>query len=300
MPHKHRRSKTSQADGPQFELPPTVLAKSLPATAKLDSKPNSTTTSTDGKKAEQNAKRKSKNSPEHDTPKSFSRLLQFQKTGRYPSGLDDGKPPPSRKRKRNDTTTTSAPPPPRPTILPGERLSSFSARVDAALPISGLITKHPSRTRTDPVPGLKVRKTKLERRMQKMYDEWRTADARLKERRIAAVEEVEDDDDDAPPTTTKKRKSKRTRRNGGNNNDDDDDPWAHLLALRNEPARRALNDVVQAPPQLTHVPKPRLGTANGIPKAAGSLRRREELGSVRKGVVEGYRALMEGRRGGSV
>ena len=188
MPHKHRRSRTSQSDGPQFELPPTILAKPLPttATAKLDSKSNSTTTSTERKKTKQKAKRKAKKSPEDDTPKSFSRLLQFQKTGRYPSGLDDGKPPPSKKRKRGDTATSTSPSE-KPTILPGEHFSSFSARVDAALPISGLITKHPSRTRNDPVPGLKVRKTKLERRMQKMYDEWRVADARVKEKKLAAL-----------------------------------------------------------------------------------------------------------------
>jgi hypothetical protein len=294
MPHKHRRSKTSQADGCKFELPPTILAKPLPATTKQDSKSNSTV-STDRK---HKVKRKPKKSAEDDTPKSFFRLLQFQKTGRYPSGLDDGKPPPSKKRKRDDTTT-SAPAPPKPTILPGERLSTFSARVDAALPVSGLITKHPSRTRTDPVPGLKVRKTKLERKMQKMYDEWREADARIKERRLAALEEVEGDDDDVLSTLkkpTKKRKFKRARRSG--NDDDDGDPWAHLLTLRNEPPRRALNDVVQAPPQLTTTPKPKLSAAaDGVPKTAGSLRRREELSSVRWGVVEGYRMLIERRRG---
>lgn len=30
-----------------------------------------------------------------------------------------------------------------------------------------------------------------------------------------------------------------------------------------------------------------------MPKASGSLRRREELGIVRRSVIEGYRAMME-------
>jgi len=32
-----------------------------------------------------------------------------------------------------------------------------------------------------------------------------------------------------------------------------------------------------------------------VPKASGSLRRREELGEVRKSVVEGYRQMMKDR-----
>ncbi|KAI9785355.1 MAG: hypothetical protein M1839_000373 [Geoglossum umbratile] len=314
MPHKHRRSKAAQEDGSQFELPPTALAKPLPAATKSASKPNPGPSSS---KVRKKAKRKPKNRLEDDdTPKAFSRLLQFQKTGRYPSGLDDGQPAArSKKRKRSDTS--SAPPPPipapKPTILPGERLSSFSARVDAALPLSGLVSKHASRTRGDPVPGVRAHRTKLERRMHKMYDEWRAADARMKEKRFAALEEEEgegegdgdgDGDEEGPVgdfSTTKKqakkRKSKRARRTGVGGDESDGDPWAQLLTLRNEPVRRALNDVVQAPPQLT-IPKPRLSALAGVPKAAGSQRRREVLGSVRKDVVEGYRALMEGRRSG--
>ncbi|KAI9856425.1 MAG: hypothetical protein M1813_009080 [Trichoglossum hirsutum] len=334
MPHKHRRSKGSHQDVSQFELPPSTLATPLPV-AKPNSKSSTTvrlesTTSNatvDRRKARLRAKRKAKKSREDDTPKAFSRLLQFQKTGRHPSGLDDGivtKPSANKKRKRDDTgssttTTATAAPPAKqpssaapkthaiPTILPGERLADFSARVDAALPVSGLISKHPSRTRTDPVPGLRVRKTKLERRMQKMYDEWRVADARIKEKRLAALEEEEeeeDDDDDgaravyggdlSTATTKKKRKSKRARRTGGSSSDED--PWASLLTTHNEPTRRSLHDVVQAPPQLTHKPKQKLApvaaAVDGVPKAAGSLRRREELGGVRRGVVERYRALM--------
>ncbi|KAH0536841.1 hypothetical protein FGG08_006303 [Glutinoglossum americanum] len=324
MPHKHRRSKASREDNSQFELPPSTLAKPLTATksdSKSRSKSTNTLTTTDRKKTKSIAKRKAKKSGEDDTPKAFSRLLQFQKTGRYPSGLDDGttKPFASKKRKRDNTDSKTTPtanqapsgtpaaPPilPIPTILPNEPLSHFSARVDAALPVSGLITKHPSRARSDPVPGLKVRKTKLERRMQKMYAEWRVADARIKEQRAAALEEAEDDDDEvgyndglSSALTKKKRKSKRVRRNNASASDDED-PWAHLRATRNEPIHRSLHDVVQAPPQLTHLPKQKLKSGallDGVPKAAGSLRRREELGGLRRGVVEGYRALMERRR----
>ena len=57
---------------------------------------------------------------------------------------------------------------------------------------------------------------------------------------------------------------------------------------------------MQAPPQLTVVPKRRFKErteVDDVPRSVGSLRKREELGEVRRGVVEGYRRLMEGRRG---
>jgi hypothetical protein len=65
-----------------------------------------------------------------------------------------------------------------------------------------------------------------------------------------------------------------------------------------------LNDVVQAPPTFTKVPKDKFKVRGArvevedVPKASGSLRRREELGSVRRSVVEGYRAMMKERTKG--
>jgi hypothetical protein len=64
-----------------------------------------------------------------------------------------------------------------------------------------------------------------------------------------------------------------------------------------------LNDIVQAPPTFSKIPKEKfkVGVAGGaaevgdVPKASGSLRRREELGEVRRSVVEGYRQMMKNR-----
>jgi hypothetical protein len=56
---------------------------------------------------------------------------------------------------------------------------------------------------------------------------------------------------------------------------------------------------VQAPPTFSRVPKEKFRTlgarveVDDVPKASGSLRRREELGELRKSVVEGYRAMMK-------
>jgi hypothetical protein len=53
---------------------------------------------------------------------------------------------------------------------------------------------------------------------------------------------------------------------------------------------------VLAPPSFLSIPrekfKVRRGGVDDVPNASGSLRRREELGEVRRSVVEGYRAMM--------
>ena len=62
-----------------------------------------------------------------------------------------------------------------------------------------------------------------------------------------------------------------------------------------------LNDVVQAPPAFTKVPKEKFQVrgarveVENVPRASGSLRKREELGSVRRSIVEGYRQMMKER-----
>lgn len=243
--------------------------------------------------------------------------MAYQTTGRkIPSGLDDGKTKKQgKKRKREETAENPVKPEAKssdtiPKIQPGERMSEFAARVDVALPVSGLIGKG-QRKGKDPL-GLKVKQTKLERRMQKMQKEWREVEAKRKERLEEAEEEAEEEEGEPRPGLTaaygsgmKNSKKAKRRKVLGEESGDDDDPWAVVKAARNEKANGlvGLHDVVQAPPQFTKVPQEKFRVKNGakvdvadVPTTAGSLRRREELGEARRSIVEGYRKMMQGKR----
>ena len=188
-------------------------------------------------------------------------------------------------------------------------MSDFSARVDAALPVSGLIGKGRK------VEGIKERKTKMEKRMHRMQAEWREMEARRKEREEELrdedlVEESDGGDKTAggAPGKGKASKKKGKRREAGDD-ESDDDPWAAIAAKKNDDVVGkglvGLHDVVQAPPQFSKMPREKFKVRDGagvrvgdVPGKAGSLRRREELGEARRRVVEGYRRLMGERREG--
>ncbi|KAI1002105.1 hypothetical protein K3495_g6096 [Podosphaera aphanis] len=308
MPHKHTRR--GEIDKSTIDLPPTQIAKPLPVSKSAAANGIFTSTLDNGERS--NKKRKRKNVNEDDTPKAFLRLMAFQEGKKLPKGLDDGLKATKSKKKRQlaKDDENQAPQAPVhtqiPSIRPGEKMSEFSARVDAALPVSGLINKS-TRGKKDPL-GLKMGRTKTERRMQKMYDEWRIEDARRKEKRLEIAELAEEEEMDengqvqwkldmpmlAPKRGKKNKKGKR-KRLIGEVDDGEDDPWAKIKKDRNE-IRPGLHDVVQAPLTITKLPKEKLkvrGAAvkvGNIPKASGSLRRREELNEIRKSIVEGYRA----------
>jgi hypothetical protein len=245
--------------------------------------------------------------------------MSFWEGKRLPKGLDDGVRP-TKKQKRAEAQNAAASKDPVaisqaaqaqnieiPKILPGERMSEFSARVDAALPISGLINKTVQGGK-DPL-GLKVARTKKEKKMHRMYEEWREQDRKLKEKKQEALElaEAEEDDDEGGVKwkidmeishQKRKKKAKKTKALGEVDDGDDDDPWAAVNRARNE-GPKSLHDVAQAPPQFIKVPKEKFKVRGArvniedVPKASGSLRRREELGEVRRSVVEGYRQMMK-------
>ncbi|KAI9695727.1 MAG: hypothetical protein M1836_006093 [Candelina mexicana] len=316
MLHKHTRNKLK--DSSSYELPPSTLAKPLPVIKQLKVHPTATLSP---KKSKPTKKKRLNKGINDDTPRAFSRLLQYQALGRHANGLDDGiRPKISKKRKRGDDSiatgsVASAPDisaslgdndtkekPEVPTIRPGERMSEFSARVDTALPVSGLVVRGKD-------PG---RMTKTEKRMQKMYAQWREEEKRRQEKLEEAMEEAEGEEDDGHGRVTsasnsgtkkkkkKKKKGKRTkviREEVG-----DEDPWAGLNAARGGPPS-SLHDIVQAPPQLRKVPKNKFKVKDGarvevadVPNAAGSLRKREELGEARRSILEGYRHFMGTRR----
>ena len=293
MPHKHRRDK-SKIDPSFYDLPPSKKAQSLP-TRKA---PNS-----NGKIYSKAPKRKYAPTQD-DTPRAFTRLLTGYRPPR--SGLDDGNRP-SKKRKSSNPTSDAAPiaPPialPVPKIQPHEPLSSFAARVDAALPFSGLTKKGGGGKKGG------ERQTKTEKKMQKMYKEWREEDKRRKETREAEDDEGLEGEGNEGLLAIKKNgkrkggKRKRGRGESGDTADADDDegdPWAHTKVKGSDDRGSGnglvgLHDVVLAPPKLSKVPKYPGGS--NIGKGVLGLKRQAELLEARKTVVADYRQMMSEAR----
>jgi hypothetical protein len=254
-----------------------------------------------------------------DTPRAFARLLQYHKTGRGVSnGLDNGEGKKSKKRKRNEekveaialaaeptTTATPAPAPTEPIlkIQPGEKLSDFGIRVDQALSLSGINTKGKK------VEGVKEKRTKHDKKLLKLQSGWRTEEEKLREKEEEAREVREEEWEEklaamdkearavmlAVEAAGKKRKKGKTNAIG-EIDDGDDDPWAVLKEKREKP--KGIFDVVQAPPTFGKIPREifKESKAKDVPREAGSLRRREELGQTRADIIKGYRAIMAQKR----
>ena len=295
MPHKHKRDKSKNEAS--YDLPPTKTAHPLPV-----KKSTSTTTT----KTTQPSKRK-RTTIQDDTPRAFARLLN-PTTYRPPrAGLDDGTNTRSSKKRKTTTTKTDSPPEivppslPPPKILPHEPLSSFSARVDAALPFTG-ISKTSGNARKD-VLG-RERQTKTERKMQRMQREWREEEKRRKEKmeEEGLEKDVDEEGVDALSTGLRTKKKTKGKRKGGDMEieEKEGDIWAGIKAKRIEVIDGqgglvGLHNVVQAPPKLM---KGKVKENSGFGKGGGGLKRVGELSEARKGVVEGYRALMKERREG--
>ncbi|RFU28090.1 hypothetical protein B7463_g8258, partial [Scytalidium lignicola] len=319
MPHKHTRKGDSKSTA---DLPPSVIAKPLPVSKSAAANGIFTSELNVNKRA--NKKRKRNADKDDDTPKAFMRLMAFKEGKRLPKALDDGVRLKKKKkggRNENDNAEVEVEVEKEPqaetlTIKPGERMSEFAARVNAALPVSGLISKT-LRGGKDPL-GLKVARTKTEKKMHKMYDEWREQERKIKEKRMEALdlaeaEELDEEDgrvvwkadlDAAKPQngSGKKKKGKKRGKLLGEVDDGEDDPWAAIKKMRGE-EKIGLHDIVQAPPTFSTIPKEKFKVKEGamvkvsdVPKASGSLRRREELGEVRASIVESYRQMMKENR----
>ncbi|TLD25569.1 hypothetical protein PspLS_06176 [Pyricularia sp. CBS 133598] len=322
MPHKHTRRERDESD---FNLPPTVIARPLPVAApkKAATAKQSGNKTSAAHPVKSTKRKRGRDANGDDAPRAFKRLMAFAGGQKLRSGLDDGNPAPSKKKKKNKAAEAAAATETQtqnekvevPKIKPGERMSDFAARVDAALPVSGLANKG-IKNGKDPI-GLKVWRTKKERQMHKLYDQWREEERKIQEQREEAAELAEekafeeeeagikwdgDDDGETAGGSGKKKKKKGKRaRLLGEAAVKEDDPWEELKKKRGE-AKIGLNDVAQAPPELKKLTGKKLtvrGAAvevDGIPKAAGSLRRREELQEVRNNVVTSYRKMMEQKR----
>ncbi|KAL4911962.1 hypothetical protein BDW62DRAFT_216723 [Aspergillus aurantiobrunneus] len=196
-----------------------------------------------------------------------------------------------------------------PRILPGEKLSDFAARVDREMPLSAM-KRSAKPTASDDMPKIRDhRTTKHEKHLRRLQAQWREDDARIKEREAAEREEREEEMEEQlqlwkewDVEAGKKKKNTNSGRGGGEKkggDDDSADPWAKL-----KKKRAAVNpfEVAQEPPQLKkprEIFKVRGGAkvdVENIPASVGSLRRREELASERRNIVEEYRRLMAEKR----
>lgn len=309
-----------------FDLPPTERAAPLPVRNAKTSNQN----------ARPNKKRKINKSNgivggygADDTPKEFARLMAFKTTGKRRKGLDDGRPskPPSNSKPHSQKEIMATDTEPKETdtvdseaqdvnaslkIQPGERLSDFAARVNQALPLAGV-----KRTGKKVDGMTEHRLTRHDKKLRKLQEGWRKEEARIREKEEEARELAEEEQDeieamwedktaDLPSKSTAKTRKKAKK---GKKKlvigevDDGQDEWEALRKKRQD--KRGLHDVVQAPPQIDRVPREIFKVKNGakvnvgnIPNAAGSLRKREELGEERQSIIDTYRKMMEAKRGG--
>ncbi|KAL7943034.1 hypothetical protein V8C42DRAFT_331134 [Trichoderma barbatum] len=240
MPHKHK-SKKGEFEA-EFDLAPTERARSLPVN-KRNAAPAS-----EGRVA----KKRPRNSMRgNDTPRAFRRLMAVAGGKKLRSGLDDGqlaKPT----TKESDTTTEKL------QIRPGENLGAFASRVDAALPVSGLTKKTKTTTDGKDEIGLKVYRTRKERKMHKLYDQWRAEELKLQEKKEEELEQIAERDleDDAAGILTSaafENENSHTKKRKGNKRKRiiEEDPWLELKKRRGE-KRVKLHDTVLAPPEFSN------------------------------------------------
>jgi hypothetical protein len=250
-------------------------------------------------------KRKRGGDDHDDTPRKFKRLMAFAEGRKFGSGEDNG----TRLKGKKSKSQTSAPAEPDkeiPKIKPGEKMWEFAARVNQELPLSAA----KNTGKKGDALGLKVRLSKRERKIQKLQSLWREEDEKLKEKREEELELAEEEElekgtlgweDQLTEAGGGKRKKAKRGRYIGESTGKEADPWEELKRKRGE-SKIGLHDVVKAPPQLKKIKKESLLVrgaaveAAGIPKSAGSLRRREELQELRDDVLSSYRKMMERKK----
>lgn len=169
----------------------------------------------------------------NDTPRAFRRLMAVAGGKKIRSGLDDGD---TGKTSTQDADVLSE----KLQIRPGENLGAFASRVDAALPVSGLAKKTTIKDGKDEL-GLKVFRTRKERKMHKLYDQWREEERKIQQKKDDELEEIAERDleDDAAGILTsaafQDEKNQGIRRKGKKRRKQvDEDPWLVLKKLRAE------------------------------------------------------------------
>ncbi|KAL6822434.1 hypothetical protein V8C40DRAFT_267476 [Trichoderma camerunense] len=241
MPHKHK-SKKGEFEA-EFDLAPTEKARSLPVNKRKAASSS----------GEQVTKKRARSSLRgNDTPRAFKRIMAVAGGKKIRSGLDDG---------QLDKTTTKATDvtSEKLQIRPGENLGAFASRVDAALPVSGLAKKTSTNAEGKDALGLKVYRTRKERKMHKLYDQWRAEESKIQEKREEELERIAERDleDDAAGILTsaafENENSHTKKRKGGKRKRIvEEDPWLELKKRRGE-KKAKVHDVVLAPPELHKV-----------------------------------------------
>lgn len=166
------------------------------------------------------------------------------------SGLDDGHT--GKTTTKEAITTTSE----KLQIRPGENLGAFASRVDAALPVSGLARKTSTTTDGKDVLGLKVYRTRKERKMHKLYDQWRAEEEKIQQKKEEELELIAERDleDDAAGILTsaafQNENSQGKKKRGKRRRQAEEDPWQELKRKRAE-KKVKLHDVALAPPEFT-------------------------------------------------
>jgi hypothetical protein len=253
--------------------------------------------------------------------------MLLKSTGKQRSGLDDGIRKKSKKPIKStlaqkaavsaetkvEAAVDSEPQPVKEElkILPGESLSVFRQRVAQALPLTGIAKT------SKKIEGMSDHRiTKHERKLKRLQEGWRKEEARIRDKEAEERELAEEDQDEeaamwedktadlpTPGATTSKKGKKKGKKRlvAGEIDDGKGDEWEELKMKREQ--RKGLHDVVQEPPSFNKVPREIFKVKNGakvnvgnVPSAVGSLRKREELGQERQGIIETYRKMIAAKR----
>lgn len=339
MPHKHKRK--ADDDQSHYNLPPSARAAPLPVTTSKHGAPLTSNFAS----SRANKKRKVANIRGYgadDTPKAFARLMAFKASGgKRRNGLDDGtKAKPKKAKKQPNTaaqrksSSTAAgkdgedatgeqqgdvvdceaqPVAATLKIQPGEKMSDFVARVNQALPLTGI-----ARSSKKNIPGMGPdhRVTKHEKKLKRLQAGWRKEEERIQDKEAEERELAEEEQDEmdalwedktaAPLGAQGKKKSgkKGKRKRVVGEVDDKEDAW-EALQRRKKGEKKSIHDVVQEPPSFDKVPREIFKVKNldgaraevgNVPRGVGSLARREELGRERMGIIETYRKMMKEKR----
>ena len=243
-----------------FDLPPSEIARPLPVTLAKSAK-QKPAASKDGPRAKK--KRKTRQQSD-DAPRAFTRLMAFANSRSQNTGKSQGEDQVVGKQRRpqadGEGPESAQACKELPKILPGENMRDFAARVNTEIPVTVKDTRK-IKSGKDPL-GLKQFRTKKERQMHKLYDQWREEERKVQERKeeeaeLAAERDIEsglfqmssaagvggeDAFRECGKGSAKKRRAK------------EDDPWEEMRKKRGE-KRPSLRDVALAPPDLTALKK---------------------------------------------
>lgn len=247
-----------------------------------------------------------------DTPKAFARLMSDLPSHKRKRGgqEDTGAAKPAKKGKTQGThdsgasgTSNGKQSPPRLQIQPGESLRAFSRRVDAAMPVKfksqGKLKMEEVRVggKVDQV-GKKKQVLALATPQPPPGDEEDYSDYLTDSSDAYSI----DSKGEPRPKTFHARKTRPSKKSSTGKKrkprGPSPDPFAVLTELR---GKARFGETAEAPPVFVAKPKELLRarsavTVDGVPKASGSIAKREVLAVIRRSVVEKYREVMEERR----